>query len=63
MIDSIECPADMEEEQTGDKIEICCTNDVVMKRQEGSFSKVVTAICRLFIGEGEMNLREQLTVS
>jgi hypothetical protein len=51
MVDSIECRAEIEEKKTGDKIAICCTNDIVMNRQDGSFSCIVTAVCRLFIRE------------
>jgi hypothetical protein len=35
MVDSIECRAEIKEKQTGDKIAICCTNDIIMNRQDG----------------------------
>jgi hypothetical protein len=51
MVDKIECRAEIEEKQTGDDIAVCCTNDIVMNRQDSSFTRVMKAVCRLFIGE------------
>jgi hypothetical protein len=51
MVLNIECRAEIEEKQTADKIAICCKDNIVMNRQDGSVSPVVTAVCRLFIRE------------